>query len=68
MDSLVRERLPKDLRQAARIMSEVGTFETGQSIMNDAADEIERLRIMVQTRDQQINNFRRANGRPFVET
>lgn len=45
MIDLVRERLPQDLRQAARVMAETSnTFPTGQSIMADAADEIERLR------------------------
>lgn len=48
MVDLMRDRLPKDLRQAARIMSEAGNvFPTGQSIMNDAADEIERLRDII---------------------
>ena len=45
MNDLVRQRLPIDLRQAARVMAEVGnTFPTGQAIMAEAADEIERLR------------------------
>lgn len=36
--------LVKECRDAARIMSETGTFETGQGILNDAATEIEMLR------------------------
>lgn len=47
MTDLMRERIPKDLRQAARIMAETDTFETGQAIMNDAAEEIERLRYVL---------------------
>lgn len=48
MDDMVRRRLPSDLRQAARIMSETdNTFETGQAIMKDAADEIEWLRYVL---------------------
>lgn len=47
MDNFTRDRLPTDLRQAARIMSEVGTFETGQGLLVDAADEIERLRYVL---------------------
>ena len=47
MDDLVRSRLPVDLRQGARVMAETGTFPTGQSIMLDAAAEIERLRYVL---------------------
>lgn len=44
MTDMARDRLPKDLRQAALIMAETGTFQTGQGLLTDAADEIERLR------------------------
>ena len=44
MNDLARNRLPEDLRQFSRIMAEVGTLETGQSLMNDAAKEIDLLR------------------------
>ena len=43
MDDLVRQRLPADLRQGARIMAETKTFGTGRALMDDAADEIERI-------------------------
>lgn len=50
MSDIMRRRLPKDLRQAARVMLETNnTFPTGQAIMKDAADEIERLRKALKT-------------------
>lgn len=39
-DELVR-RLPKDARDAARIMAELETFPTGQAILDDCAARIE---------------------------
>lgn len=39
-----RDRLSDDLRSCARIMAETETFPSGQSVMIDAAVEIERLR------------------------
>lgn len=39
----MRSRLPKDCRDAAKALRDVGSFETGQSILEDAAKEIERL-------------------------
>ena len=53
MDDLMRDRLTTDLRQASRIMAETGTFEIGQGLLNDAADEIERLRSLVSFHEDQ---------------
>lgn len=40
------QTLPKQCRDAANALESVGSFESGQGILRDAADEIERLRIM----------------------
>jgi hypothetical protein len=76
----IRERLVNDLRQAARVMAETGTFATGQGIMSDAADEItrlraenERLRAQTQQAQAQANALDRGflsvwrDGRAFGE-
>jgi hypothetical protein len=62
MNSKVTERLPADLRQAARIMAETGTFETGQAIMSDAADEIERLRDALKEAGDVIECYHKSTG------
>ena len=54
----MRKHLPKDLRLAASTMAETGnTFPTGQGIMNDAADEIERLTSALATARNAKNLF-----------
>lgn len=44
MGEMTNYGIVKDLRDAAKAMADTNTFPTGQSIMNDAAKEIERLR------------------------
>lgn len=44
MSAMTDHGITKELKDAARVMSDTGTFETGQGIMLDAAKEIERLR------------------------
>ena len=43
-ENLVLDRLPEDCRLAAKCLEETGTFEIGQSLFCEAADEITRLR------------------------
>lgn len=44
MTAMTAHGIVSDLRLAAKTMADTETFPTGQSIMTDAADEIERLR------------------------
>lgn len=57
MSAMTDHGLTKDLKDAARVMAETGTFDTGQAIMLDAAKEIERLR------DELV---RMKSDRPYV--
>lgn len=44
MSKMTQHGIVKDLKDAARVMADTETFPTGQSIILDAAKEIERLR------------------------
>ena len=57
MSKMTQHGIVADLRQAAKVMADTDIFPTGQSIMTDAAVEIERLR------DELVNMH---TDRPFV--
>lgn len=44
MSEMTRHGIVLDLRLSAKVMADTDTFPTGQAILLDAANEIERLR------------------------